>query len=291
MSIFDQHARYISPMKEIAAYEALWDEWTDISYRKLARKFADEPGATPSSFVDGDTIERYKADVMDIIRCLSVSMSVLLNHTLDYPGKLRDAEYPIELLYGMGNLDYLGTRGVSVVGTRHPSEDGIQRAKRLARLLVEHDFTVYSGLAEGIDTAAHIAATNAGGRTVAVIGTPLNVVYPKANTDLQKFIAEKHLLLSQVPFIRYSRQNYMVNRFFFPERDKTMSALSEATVIVEAGETSGSLIQARAALKQGRKLFILNSCFENSAIGWPQTLEKKGAIRVRTFDDIIKHLG
>ena len=243
-------------MKEIAAYEALWDEWTDISYRKLARKFADEPGATPSSFVDGDTIERYKADVMDIIRCLSVSMSVLLNHTLDYPGKLRDAEYPIELLYGMGNLDYLGTRGVSVVGTRHPSEDGIQRAKRLARLLA-----------------------------------PLNVVYPKANTDLQKFIAEKHLLLSQVPFIRYSRQNYMVNRFFFPERDKTMSALSEATVIVEAGETSGSLIQARAALKQGRKLFILNSCFENSAIGWPQTLEKKGAIRVRTFDDIIKHLG
>ena len=81
------------------------------------------------------------------------------------------------------------------------------------------------------------------------------------------------------------------NRLFFPERNVTMSALTEATVIVEAGETSGTLIQARAALHQGRKLLILESCFQNRALTWPERFEKKGAIRVRDYDDIKRALG
>ena len=86
--------------------------------------------------------------------------------------------------------------------------------------------------------------------------------------------------------MRYESQDYRYNRVFFPERNKTMSALTEATIIVEAGETSGTLIQARAALQQGRKLFILDNCFKNPDLTWPEKYAKKGAIRVRDYDDV-----
>ena len=90
--------------------------------------------------------------------------------------------------------------------------------------------------------------------------------------------------------MRYESQDYRLNRFFFPERNVTMSALTEATVIVEAGQTSGTLIQARAALDQGRKLFILDSCFRDSRLSWPDKFAGKGAVRVRDYDDIRRHL-
>ena len=148
-----------------------------------------------------------------------------------------------------------------------------------------------SGLASGIDTAAHTATIDAGGRTVAVIGTPLGVYYPPENRQIQDRIANDFLLISQVPVLRYARQAVPQNRLFFPERNVTMSALTEATIIVEAGETSGTLTQARAALKQGRKLLIFNSLFDRDDLTWPATFEARGAIRVRDLDDIWKALG
>jgi DNA processing protein len=122
-----------------------------------------------------------------------------------------------------------------------------------------------------------------------VIGTPLSRVYPKDNAELQRKIAREFLLISQVPVKRYERQDYPRNRLFFPERNITMSALTEATIIVEAGETSGTLIQARAALNQGRKLFIFDNCFRKG-LSWPQKFADKGAIRVVDYDDIRKQL-
>ena len=154
------------------------------------------------------------------------------------------------------------------------------------RELVRDDFTIASGLAAGIDRIAHETAIKEGGRTVAVIGTPLSHSYPKENTYLQRQIAEHFLIVSQVPLKRYEEQDYRRNRFFFPERNVTMSALTEATIIVEAGETSGTLVQARAAIRQGRKLFVLDSCFRNSQLTWPATLEARGAVRVKDYDDI-----
>jgi DNA processing protein len=167
------------------------------------------------------------------------------------------------------------------------SEEGAARTRKLVKLLVENDFTIVSGLAHGVDTIAHQTAIAAGGRTIAVIGTPISEVYPKENASLQRQIASEFLLVSQVPVLRYKAQRPNVNRFFFPERNKTMSALTQATVIVEASETSGTLIQARAALDQGRMLFILESNFKNPAITWPEKFEKLGAIRVRDFEDIL----
>jgi len=179
-------------------------------------------------------------------------------------------------------------RGLAIVGSRGASDDGQSRAARLARELVKRDFAVVSGLANGIDGAAHRAALEAGGTTIAVIGTPLGDHYPKENAELQDTIAKDHLVISQVPVVRYSQEPFRNKRTYFPERNATMSALTEGTIIVEAGETSGTLTQARAALFQGRKLFILDSCFHRNDITWPARFEAQGAIRVRTPDDIWK---
>ena len=195
------------------------------------------------------------------------------------------------MLYYQGYWDLIATRGVAVVGTRKPSDEGIRRARKLARALAKDGFTVVSGLAEGIDTAAHNAAIEAGAPTIGVIGTPLSKYYPKQNLCLQQIIAKDHLLISQVPVCRYTDQHYKMNSRFFPERNITMSALSEATIIVEAGETSGTLTQARAALKQGRKLFILDSCFNVPGLRWPNVYLQKGAIRIKDYEEIRSHLG
>jgi DNA processing protein len=103
---------------------------------------------------------------------------------------------------------------------------------------------------------------------------------------LQQRIEREHLVISQVPFLRHARQSWKINRFFFPARNITMSALTAASVIVEAGETSGTLVQARAAIQQGRKLFILESCFRRPGLTWPAKYEAMGAIRVTSYRDI-----
>ena len=145
-------------------------------------------------------------------------------------------------------------------------------------------------MATGVDRAAHETAIENNGRTIAVIGTPLSHVYPRAHAALQHLIGERFLVVSPVPVRRYELQDYRRNRSFFPERNVVMSALTEATIIVEAGQTSGTLIQARAALKQGRKLFILDSCFRDRHLTWPARFASKGAIRVAEYDDIRRGL-
>jgi len=145
-------------------------------------------------------------------------------------------------------------------------------------------------LAEGVDTVAHQTAIEHNGYTIGVIGTPLSQAYTRDNTALQRLIREEYLLVSQVPFKKYHEQDYRSNKSFFPERNITMSALTEATIIVEGSDTSGTLYQARAALNQGRRLFILDSCFQNPSIERPDRFAKKGAIRVRDYEDTIRNL-
>lgn len=276
----------ISPRRELGAYEALFLE-EGATFKKLAERFASDPEALPSDFVDPSTSELTAQRVFEKLHKSGVTQfGVRLNKAGDYPNKLRDAKYPVELLYYQGAWELSEKRSLAVVGSRKPSEEGRLRAERLARELVKRDFAVVSGLATGIDTAAHTAAIEAGGTTIGVIGTPLGEYYPKENRALQERIAKEHLLISQIPVLRYEVQPFLQKRHYFPERNATMSALTEGTIIVEAGETSGTLTQARAALFQGRKLFILESCFNNPAISWPAKFEQKGAIRVKTPDDI-----
>ncbi|RTL50053.1 MAG: DNA-processing protein DprA [Bradyrhizobiaceae bacterium] len=281
----------ISPRLELGAYEALWLE-NGATFKSLAEKFAADQTATPSDFVSHTVAEARANEVVTKLSKAGVSrFGIRLNLTGNYPTKLRDARYPVELFYFQGAWELAETRSVAIVGAREASEIGIQRAAKIATELVDRKFTVVSGLATGIDAAAHRAAIHAGGHTIAVIGTPIGVYYPKQNETLQRQIAEGHLLISQVPVLRYASQHVPQNKLFFPERNVTMSALTEATIIIEASDTSGTLTQARAALQQGRKLFILDSCFLRDDISWPATYEKRGAIRVRSMDDIWTALG
>lgn len=281
----------VVPFREMAAYEALWSDRA-TSFKKLSELFATHPDSLPSSFVQEEIIKKFSELLIEKVfsKKSEIKPYLMINATLDYPSKLRDALEPVEVLYFSGNIDYITSPSIAIVGSRKPSYEGLKRADQLVRALVEDGYTIVSGLAEGIDSQVHKSAIEVKGRTIAVIGTPLNEYYPKANRNLQEFIAKNHLLISQVPFIRYSQQTYKGNKLFFPERNKTMSALTDGTIIVEASDTSGTLIQAKAALSQGRKLFILQSCFERSDISWPKKFEELGAIRVRTYDDIKRNL-
>ncbi|RNJ51377.1 DNA-processing protein DprA [Methylocystis hirsuta] len=281
----------ISPRLELGAYEALWLE-PKASFKTIAERFAADPCALPSDFVSSAVAQQCATEVFTKLKAAGVHrFGVRINHAGDYPSKLRDARHPVEVLYFQGAWELTETRCIAIVGSRKASDEGRQRAKKLAKALVGHGFTIVSGLAEGIDRAAHDAAIEAKGQTIAVIGTPLGVYYPKENRELQDRIARDFLVISQVPVLRYSKQAVPQNRLFFPERNVTMSALTEATIIVEASETSGTLTQARAAIHQGRKLFILDSCFSRQDITWPAHFEKLGAVRVRTLDDVRGALG
>lgn len=276
---------------EVGAYEALWLK-SGESFKTIAERLSNSPGARPSDFIPNAEAKELGERVIHKIRsCLNASFDVKIFGEVGYPRKLRDAQYPVELLYYQGVWDLVSADSVAVVGTRNPTEHGIARARSLVRQLVHDNFVIVSGLAAGIDTIAHETTLEEGGRTIGVLGTPIHHFYPKSNRHLQKIISERHLLLSQVPVERYeATKNVRKNSWFFPERNKTMSAISKATVIVEAGNTSGTLVQAREALKQGRKLFILNSCFENPDLTWPHKFEEAGAIRVRDYNDIRQQL-
>lgn len=154
---------------------------------------------------------------------------------------------------------------VSVVGTRNLSPEGVLRARRIARELVAAGAVVMSGLAKGVDATAMKAAVEVGGRLIGVIGTPLSKAYPIENAALQEDVWRNHLLIS--PFM----EGQVVRKDYFPHRNRVMAALSHATVIVEAGETSGTVHQAAECERIGRWLFILKSLADNPDLKWPKS--------------------
>lgn len=282
-------AKPISPKREMYAYESLWlneGAW----FKNIADLFRENPDAVPSELVTEHEIEKARKSLHATLGDRIDRIGIRLHGAGEYPAKLLDAEHPSQMLYFRGNWELVDLPGVAIVGTRNPSSEGEANAARIARALVRDGYTVVSGLAKGIDTAAHRAALEVNGRTVGVIGTPLFDHYPKENKDLQEQIAEGHLVVSQVPFLRYKNQHYKANSLFFPARNVTMSALTKATIIVEAGNTSGTLVQAKAALAQKRRLFILDSCFRNSDLTWPEKFAKQGAIRARSVSEILEVL-
>jgi DNA processing protein len=171
---------------------------------------------------------------------------------------------------------------VAVVGGRDASSNGIRRARRLTRELAASDIVVVSGLAEGIDAAAHQTAIDSGGRTIAVLGTPLAKTYPRANAQLQARIGAEHLLVSQFgPGSPIRPSNFVA-------RNRTMALLSHASVIVECKDRSGTLSHASAALQLGRHVFLLRSAAENRGIAWPGQLIAEGAVVLDNVEQILR---
>lgn len=288
----------ISPYEEMIAYETLW-ALQGMSEKKLSTIFKendDLPSRVlnklyPTSLIpDDEPIDAIRNDIIDFIKPKLGSFSIVLNRDFQYPIGLRDAMHPIELFYYKGNLDLLSTGCISIVGARKVSPEGLKRTEKLAKQLTEAGFTIVSGLALGVDTMAHKTCIDNKGKTIGVIGTPIDQYYPKENKALQDQIAREHLLISQVPFYRYSQEPFPSHRQHFPRRNVTMASISQATIIVEASDTSGSLTQARACEHQNKKLFILDSCFKNPYIKWPSAYEKRGAIRVKSINDILDNL-
>lgn len=187
-------------------------------------------------------------------------------------------------LFLKGNVHLLEEKSVCVVGSRNASEESMKKTERIVKSLVKRNIVVNAGLARGIDTATHTAALANGGRTIAVIGTPINQYYPKENKDLQIQIEKNGLVVSQFPPCN------AINRWNFPTRNGVMSGISLATIIMEAGESSGALKQADYALKQGRDVLIPQSAIDNPLIQWPKKYVSKGAHAFKALKEVLQIL-
>ena len=199
----------------------------------------------------------------------------------DYPANLRVIFNLPPFLFYKGTLQPDDAYAVAVVGTRNPSPAGVKRARSMAKALAERSVTVLSGLARGIDTAAHEATLAAGGRTIAVMGTGILSVYPKENGDLAGRIAAQGAIVSQFwPTAPPSRYN-------FPRRNVVTSGLGQGTVVIEATKTSGAKMQARLALQHGKMVFLIKSLVTQK---WAQDYLEKGAVEVSSVQDVVGSL-
>jgi len=173
---------------------------------------------------------------------------------------------------------------VAIIGSRKATPQGLETARIIAHFLTQNNVIIVSGLAEGIDTVAHTAAIDAKGQTIAVLGTPLNKVYPKTNTKLQETIMHEQLAVSQF------QNGHPILPGNFVQRNKTMALISDASVIIEAGSTSGTIHQGWEAIRLGRPLFIWNKLVQNSALTWPKKMIQYGARELFDPKDILDEL-
>ncbi len=261
-------------------------EWSELTERVLDRGSAyalwtdDHPrDLFGSEDSDDALLEEAVRDVADW------KQAPFYLHTFmdqSYPDQLRSVRQMPPLVFIRGKqVD--SEIGVCVVGSRKASDAGIRFARTITHHLVADSISVIAGLAEGIDTAAHETALEAGGRTVAVLGNGLNKTYPQSNRALQAEIANRGMLLT------HFLPEYAPTRWSFPARNAIMSAYAAATVIVEAGERSGTRIQAREAVAHGRPV-ILNSSVVLSTTWGRELLDAPGVYVAASADEAIEHV-
>lgn len=253
-----------------SALRIIEGEWTGFEPDEL--RVSDLVGAVTKPQLERylEMIESYEARGIHLL-------TVLDEH---YPANLRQVYNRPPFLWVRGTLLASDDRAVAVVGTRDASSAGLAEAQSLAGQLADCDVTVLSGLARGIDGAAHTAALDANGRTIAVMGTGIDRIYPSAHRELADRIAEKGALVSQFwpdsPPARWS----------FPMRNVVMSGMAVGTVVVEASSTSGAKMQARLALEHGKRLFLVESLVLREE--WAKRYaEHPGATVVQSVDDVI----
>lgn len=198
---------------------------------------------------------------------------------VDYPASLRLIFNPPPFLVLRGQISETDARGVAVVGTRHPTEGGTRRACLLGRELAQAGITVYSGLALGIDAAAHLGALEAGGRTIGVVGHGLlQPIYPKENRELAEQIASSAALVSQF------RPDTAPSRYTFPTRNVVTSGLSQGTIVVEASQMSGARMQARLSAEHGKRVWLLESLVRD--FPWARQFHERYRSSVRVIRDV-----
>lgn len=274
----------------VGATEGEWYRTASVleeagSADRLLRGNWDGVVSLPQAELEG-LVQRVQAEAVDAAvdlitrqRSNGLSLVTVLDDT--YPTNLRAIYNRPPFLWLRGSVQPADQAAIAIVGTRHASPDGLRQAEVLAAGLAEREVTVLSGLARGIDTAAHAAALEAGGRTVAVLGHGLDrKVYPAENADLADRITSAGALVSQfwpeAPPTRYS----------FPMRNVVMSGMAIGTVVVEASSTSGAKMQARLCLEHGKRLFLVDSLVTSEA--WAQTYARRpGTTVIKDVTDII----
>lgn len=202
----------------------------------------------------------------------------------DYPPLLLHTADPPLVLYLEGRSELLRADSVAIVGSRRPTPQGLEIARRLARELGEHGWCVVSGLAAGIDGAAHAGALEAGAGTVAVVGTGLDVVYPHAHRALAARVAQQGLIVSEFPLGMAPMPDN------FPQRNRIIAGLSRGTLVVEAALRSGSLITARQATEAGREVFAVPGSIHSPQARGCHALLREGAKLVESVDDILDEI-
>lgn len=218
----------------------------------------------------------------EIRRAAAMGAAIITPADGDYPKSLAQIHDPPLALYAVGSLTASDRRAIGIVGSRRTTIYGRETAESLAYQLAHAGFTVVSGLARGIDTAAHRGALKAGGRTLAVLGGGLDCVYPPENKPLAREIARSGAVLSEFPLGRKP------DKTTFPIRNRIISGLSMGVVVVEAGLTSGALITANQALEQGRCVFAVPGRIDSPASKGTHLLIKNGARLVENADDILQ---
>ncbi|MBL7077201.1 MAG: DNA-protecting protein DprA [Kiritimatiellae bacterium] len=203
----------------------------------------------------------------------------------EYPEALSRIYDPPLALYVRGTLQEGDKHAMAIVGTRRGTHYGRDTAKRFASGLAQAGYTIVSGLARGVDTVAHEGALEVQGRTLAVLGSGMDHLYPACNAELAERIAERGAVISEFPLARQP------DKTTFPMRNRIISGLSKAIVVVEAGRRSGALITADAALEQGRDVFAVPGRIDNRYAEGPHALIRKGAVLVRGVQDILDECG
>jgi len=202
----------------------------------------------------------------------------------DYPDLLKKIHDPPVLLFIKGEGSFCDKRSIAIVGTRMPSAYGRRMAELLASDSAQNQITVVSGMARGIDTAAHSGALKGSGKTIAVLGCGVNVVYPPENIKLYDHIQKDGLLVSEFPLGEQPLAGH------FPRRNRIISGLSLGTIVIEAGEKSGALITAYMALEQGREVFALPGHAGQKLTRGPHRLIREGAKLVESVEDIFDEI-
>lgn len=244
-----------------------------------------ESCGVPGSVARDITAQRGLAEAArEIERATLLGSRIVVASSGEYPAVLRQIPDPPLALYVTGDAKAIANHSIAVVGTRRPSAYGSSVAHRLAGDLAARRLTIVSGLARGVDSAAHRGAIEAGGTTVAVLGSGLDVVYPKENKKLAEKIASCGAVISEFPLgTSPAPEN-------FPIRNRIISGLSLGVVIVEAAEYSGSLITARLALEQNREVFAVPGNITSAQSFGPNLLIKQGAKLVDQWLDVVEEL-
>jgi DNA processing protein len=271
----------------------------NITYKRLLERFGDPDTVFEAELDDLLKVDGLRVDMAKRIRNkaweglpereLSVLQSrgirLITMADASYPIELREIHDPPPLLYLKGNEMPQSQVKVSVVGSRNPSHYGLNVTEKICQGLAKREITVVSGMATGIDSAAHWGCLRAGGFTVAVLGSGIDIIYPESNWKLFAHIAERGAVITEFPLGSPPEAKN------FPIRNRIISGLSKAVVVVEATKRSGSLITASLALDQGREVLAVPGSIDSFKSTGTHLLIKQGAKLVENADDIAQQLG